>query len=102
MSDLCGEIEKFGKGIGNASRYRIIEALVKGRKTVGELVEIVKLSQPAVSQHLKVLKACNLVIDERRGQEIFYTLNSKYTLDLLMNLVGDVKKQRSNAKDKKK
>lgn len=102
MSDLCSEIEKFGKGIGNASRYRIIEALVKGRKTVGELVEIVKLSQPAVSQHLKVLKACNLVIDERRGQEIFYTLNSKYTLDLLMNLVGDVKKQRSNAKDKKK
>ncbi|MCL4392398.1 metalloregulator ArsR/SmtB family transcription factor [Patescibacteria group bacterium] len=102
MSDLCSEIEKFGKGIGNASRYRIIEALLKGRKTVGELVGIVKLSQPAVSQHLKVLKACNLVIDERRGQEIFYTLNSKYTLDLLMNLVSDVKKQRSNTKNKNK
>jgi DNA-binding transcriptional ArsR family regulator len=102
MSDLCREIEKFGKGIGNASRYRIIEALVKGRKTVGELVGTVKLSQPAVSQHLKVLKACNLVVDERHGQEIFYTLNAKYTLDLLMNLVGDVKKQRSNTNTKNK
>ncbi len=92
MTDLCNEIEKFGKGIGNASRYRIVEALMKGRKTVGELVKIVRLSQPAVSQHLKVLKSCNLVVDERRGQEIFYTVNTEYTLNLLKNLVKDLKK----------
>lgn len=94
MADLCNEIEKFGKGIGNASRYRIVEALLKGRKTVGELVKIVKLSQPAVSQHLKTLKACNLVVDERRGQEVFYVVNTKYTLNLLKNLVGEVRKQK--------
>ncbi len=92
MTDLCDEIEKFGKGIGNASRYRIVEALIPGRKTVGELVRIVKLSQPAVSQHLKVLKACNLVIDERRGQEVFYAVNTEHTLSLLKNLVKDLKK----------
>ncbi len=101
MSSLCSEIEKFGKGIGNASRYRIIEALLKGRKTVNELVKIVKLSQPAVSQHLKVLKACNLVVDERRGQEIFYDVNSEYTLHLLKNLVSDVQKQRSKSRKQK-
>lgn len=94
MSDLCGEIEKFGKGIGNASRYRIVEALLKGRKTVGELVKIIKLSQPAVSQHLKTLKACDLVIDERRGQEVFYTVNTEHTLKLLKNLIGEVQKQK--------
>lgn len=33
MSDLCSEIEKFGKGIGNTSRYRIVEALFAGPKT---------------------------------------------------------------------
>ena len=92
MTDLCNEIEKFGKGIGNASRYRIVEALMKGRKTVGELVKIVRLSQPAVSQHLKVLKSCNLVVDERRGQEIFYTVNTEHTLNLLKSLVKDLKK----------
>jgi ArsR family transcriptional regulator len=92
MTDLCNEIEKFGKGIGNASRYRIVEALIKGRKTVGELVKIVRLSQPAVSQHLKVLKSCNLVVDERRGQEVFYAVNTEYTLGLLKSLVKDLKK----------
>lgn len=96
MSDLCKEINKFGKGIGNAARYRIVEALLKGRKTVGELTRIVKLSQPAVSQHLKTLKACDLVIDERNGKEVFYALNTEYTLKLLHNLVSDMRKQKKN------
>ncbi len=94
MADVCKEIEKFGKGIGNASRYRIVQALLNGRKTVGELVKIVGLSQPAVSQHLKTLKNCNLVVDERRGQEVLYALNGQYMLGLLKNLSDSVHKQK--------
>ncbi len=93
MSDLCEEINKFGKAVGNASRYRIVEALLRGRKTVGELVRIVKLSQPAVSQHLKVLKASHLVIDERRGQEVFYSVDTEHTLALLKSLVSDIQRK---------
>ena len=84
--------------MSNVARYRIIEALLKGRKTVGELTKIVKLSQPAVSQHLKVLKASELVVDERRGQEVFYDVNTKFMLDLLTKLTKDVKKQKSGKK----
>lgn len=98
MTDLCKEINKFGKGIGNTARYRILQALMKGRKTVSELVQIARLSQPAVSQHLKTLKACNLVIDERRGQEVFYAINTEYTLMLLQNLVSDIDKHRRKNK----
>lgn len=91
MSDLCNEVEKFGKGIGSTSRYRIVEALFSGRKTVGQLVRRVKQSQPAVSQHLKTLKNCNIVLDERSGQEIYYTLNAEYTLKLLKALTEKLK-----------
>ena len=94
MTDLCAEIEKFGKGIGNASRYRIIEALLKQRLTVCELGRKVNLSQPAVSQHLKTLKACNLVVDERKGQEVYYRVNTEYTMKLLASLVKDIQKTR--------
>ena len=93
MSDLCDEINRFGKAVGNASRYRIVEALLKGRKTVGELVRIVKLSQPAVSQHLKVLKSSRVVTDERRGQEVFYTVDTEHTLALLKRLVHEMKSE---------
>lgn len=94
MPDLCDEINKFGKGIGNAARYRIIEALTKGPKTVNELTRIVKLSQPAVSQHLKTLKSCDLVIDERRGKEVLYAVNTEYTLSLLTSLINDMNRQK--------
>lgn len=94
MTDLCNEIQKFGKGIGNTSRYRIVEALFKGPKTVNELVKTVKLSQPAVSQHLRTLKESSIVVDERKGQEVFYSLNTEYVLVLLKNLTAEVSKNK--------
>ena len=94
MTDLCKQINELGKGVGNKSRYRIIEALLKSQKTVGELVKIVKLSQPAVSQHLKTLKGNGLVVDERRGQEVFYSVNTGYLLGLLKNLSNQIKKRK--------
>ncbi|HEX3095800.1 MAG TPA: metalloregulator ArsR/SmtB family transcription factor [Patescibacteria group bacterium] len=91
MTDLCNEINNFGKGIGNEARYRIIEALLPGPKTVSELVKKVKQSQPAVSQHLKALKSYNLVTDKRDGKEVYYSVNTEYTLKLLTSLVNDIK-----------
>ncbi len=97
MGDLCREINDFGKGIGNKSRYRLLQALLNGPKTVGELVKISKLSQPAVSQHLKILKAGGLVVDERRAQEVSYSVNAEYMLSLLKNLSDQVQKRRKNS-----
>lgn len=94
MSDLCSQIERFGKGIGNTSRYRIFEALFKGPKTVNQLVAAVKQSQPAVSQHLKVLKECGIAMDKRCGQEVYYSLNSEHILELLKNLSKEVSNQK--------
>ncbi len=94
MPDLCKDINKLGKGIGNETRYRILQALIKGEKTVTDLVTMTKLSQPAVSQHLKTLKESNLVTDEKRGQEVYYSLNAEHTLRLLRCLVEDLEKHK--------
>ncbi len=94
MISLCDEIEKFGKGIGNATRYSIIESLLKGERTVTELVAITKLSQPLVSQHLKTLKASDLVSSVRRGQEVFYTLNNSHILNLLKELIAEIEQKK--------
>ena len=91
MTDLCGEMNKFGKGIGSVPRYRIVETLFSGPKTVGELAEKTKQSQPLVSQHLRVLKETGLVQDERRGQEVLYTLNTEHTIRLLKRLSEELK-----------
>lgn len=90
MSDLCDRVNKFGKGIGNEARYRIVEALFDGGKTVNQLVTKTNLSQSLVSQHLRVLKETGLVEDKRQGQEVLYTLNNKYMLDLLTKLTKEL------------
>lgn len=92
MTDLCKEINNFGKSIGNETRYRILQALLKGKKTVNELVDMFHLTQPAISQHLKNLKHSDLVTDERQGQEVYYTVNAEYTLRLLSELVKNMEK----------
>ena len=94
MTDLCEAMNKFGRGIGSAPRYRIVEALFSGPKTVGELAEKTKQSQPLVSQHLRVLKETGLAQDERRGQEVLYTLNTEHTIRLLKRLSEELRQKK--------
>ena len=90
MSDLCKEIANMGKGIGNENRYNILQTLMKGPLAVGEIAKKVSIPQPAVSQHLKVLKSSNLVEDERQGQEVLYSVNVSYMAGLLKKLATNL------------
>lgn len=56
-------------------RIEIIELLKKDAMSVNALAEALGVTQSAVSQHLRILKAAGLVNDERRGYWIFYSLN---------------------------
>ncbi len=92
MSAMCDKIQMLGKGIASPTRYRIVEVLMEGPTAVSDIVIKVKLTQPAVSQHLRTLKSCGLVQSTKRGQEVFYSLNARYMLELLKCLSSDVQK----------
>jgi DNA-binding transcriptional ArsR family regulator len=49
--------------------------LAEGERTVSELTDLLPVSQPAVSQHLKVLKHVGLVSDRAEGTRRIYRLN---------------------------
>ncbi len=93
MSDLCKEVANMGKGIGNENRYRILEALMLGSLTVGEITKKVKIPQPAVSQHLKILKSIHFVEDKRQGKVVLYSVNVPYMAGLLKKLAKDLPNQ---------
>ena len=59
------------------TRIEIIELLKKGALCVNALAHNIGISQSAVSQHLRVLKAAGLVNDKREGYWIHYSLNRK-------------------------
>ena len=61
--------------LADRNRRAILMELAAGERTVSELTKSLPVSQPAVSQHLKVLKHVGLVSDRANGTRRIYRLN---------------------------
>ncbi|HKI58938.1 MAG TPA: metalloregulator ArsR/SmtB family transcription factor [Trueperaceae bacterium] len=64
------------KALGDATRLRILAALVDGTHCVCEIQDVVDVPGNLLSHHLKVLREAGLIDGERRGRWIDYSLNS--------------------------
>jgi DNA-binding transcriptional ArsR family regulator len=62
--------------LADPTRRQLIEMLRQGPHSVNELAEALPVSQPAVSQHLKVLKRAHLVKSRKQGNQRIYTINA--------------------------
>ena len=76
------------KALADPTRRRILELLRDGDLTAGELAEHFDISKPSLSHHLATLRSAGLVSDERRGQNIVYSLNTTVMQDLIGWFLG--------------
>lgn len=58
----------------NPVRLKIICCLAKEKKNVAQLIQTCGLAQSAVSQHLSILKTAKLVVSEKEGKYVYYSL----------------------------
>ncbi|MGI9261064.1 MAG: ArsR/SmtB family transcription factor [Woeseiaceae bacterium] len=77
------------KALGNESRLMILCTLAEGERSVGELNEIIPLSQSALSQQLARLRKQELVATRRESQTIFYSL-AEGPADKVIHLLHDI------------
>ena len=61
--------------LGDGTRRAILARLLKGPLAVGELARDFPVSRPAISQHLRILRHANLVVDRAEGTRRLYALN---------------------------
>ncbi|AFS77949.1 ArsR familiy transcriptional regulator [Gottschalkia acidurici 9a] len=80
------------KALSDPTRRKILELLKEKDMTAGEIAEQFKISKPSISHHLNALKSSDLVLWEKDGQNIIYSLNTtvlqeimKWTFDFLEN-----------------
>lgn len=94
------EIEKTGivlKLLGDKTRLAMMKLLEKHECCVCEFVEIFNISQSAISQHLRKLRDVGLVKEHRKGQWIFYSLNTTSDFyELVRNVLMFVQDQDSH------
>lgn len=63
------------KALADPTRRKILRLLRERDMTAGEIADHFTISKPSISHHLNMLKQSGLVLDERKGQFIFYSLN---------------------------
>ncbi|RYG43743.1 MAG: ArsR family transcriptional regulator [Chitinophagaceae bacterium] len=71
------------KALNDPTRREILQLLQERDMTAGEIVEKFKISGPSISHHLDLLKQANLVIAEKEGQYVYYSLNTTVVDEIL-------------------
>ena len=74
MQQHAGEAAQLLKALANERRLQVLCLLADGERSVGEVNELLDLSQSALSQHLAVLRQEGLVVTRREAQTIRYSL----------------------------
>lgn len=87
------------KALADPTRRRILDLLKEEDLTAGEIADQFEMSKPSISNHLKILKSAGLVLDEKKGQYIIYSLNSTVLQDVIKWLLD--KKEGAESHEKK-
>lgn len=80
------------KALGEPTRIRIMRLLAHRPMYVCELEFILGMSQPRISQHLKILKHADIVDDEREGQRSVYSLNKEFIDQVFSGFIQFIEK----------
>ncbi len=65
--------------------------------TAGEIADHFAMTKPSISHHLSSLKQAKLILDERQGQNIVYSLNTTVVQDVMgwfLEIIGDRKPEK--------
>ncbi|WP_046181109.1 autorepressor SdpR family transcription factor [Domibacillus tundrae] len=72
------------KALADPTRRSIIELLKKQDMTAGDIAEQFNMKKPSISHHLSTLQTAGLILSERSGQHIIYSLNTTVFQDIMM------------------
>lgn len=84
------------RALGDPTRREVLRLLRQGDMTAGELAERFPLAKSTLSGHFNVLKAAGLVVVERRGSSLVYSINEgvfEEALGAVLELLGSRKEK---------
>ena len=82
LTEVSGLSEIF-KVLGDETRTKILYLLSLNRLCVCDLAAILGMSLPAISHHLRLLKALRLVRFQREGKMVFYSLDDEHIVNMI-------------------
>ena len=86
----AAHVAELFRAFSDASRVRLLYALIEGEKNVGSLAEIVGVTESAISHHLRGLRQMRLVVARRDGKEVYYRVEDEHIIALFKQGVRHV------------
>lgn len=84
MSDALRRFKsEIFQGLANPTRIAIFELLRDGEMSAGKLIEKLGIEQANVSQHLSVLRAKQIVVSRKVGNQVFYSIRDHALIEVL-------------------
>jgi DNA-binding transcriptional ArsR family regulator len=71
------------QALANPTRIAIVEALRDGEMSAGKLIEKLGIEQANASQHLSILRARQIVINRKVGNQVFYSIRDPALIEVL-------------------
>jgi ArsR family transcriptional regulator len=71
------------QALGHPTRIAILEFLGEGELSAGALMEMLGMEQANVSQHLAILRAKQIVMNRRAGNQVFYSVRDPIIIEVL-------------------
>lgn len=93
-SKLAGNVQAFREAaeclriLAHPVRLRIVQLLLRGRYTVGELAADCGVPDNVASEHVRLMQRCGLFQSEREGRKVFYEIAEPHLEDLMKCIDG--------------
>lgn len=81
--DQMFDLADLFKALGDSTRIRILTALLHAELRVCDIVELIGMTQSAISHQLRVLRSAKIVKHRKVGKNVFYSLDDDHIRQLL-------------------
>lgn len=83
------------KILAHPHRLRIVQMLLRGRYTVGELAEACGIPSHMASEHLRLMQRCGFLTSEKEGRKAFYEVAEPHLANIMQCVEARFDKKRS-------
>jgi ArsR family transcriptional regulator, zinc-responsive transcriptional repressor len=93
-----GEAAECLKTLAHPHRLRMVQMMLHGRYTVGELATACGIPQAMASDHLRLMQRCSFLASEKVGRQVFYRIAEPHLASLMACVEGRFHPQSAQAK----
>ena len=100
LSTLFKRSLPFFTALGDELRQQLLLLMMDGKlRSVAELTAETQLSRPAISHHLKILKQAGVIVEQKKGRQVYYYPQPGQYYETVKALIEEIDKAIKTAKE---